>query len=44
METRSIRDRLVKRPGTLDQTGVEDSMLCMMSVNCKTYYYLVLLD
>ena len=43
METKNIRDRLVKKPGMLDHTGVEDSMLCMMSVNCKTYYYQVLL-
>ena len=44
METRNIRDRLVKKPGTLDRTGVEDSTLCMMSVNSKTYYDQVLLD
>ena len=44
METRSIRDRLVKKPGMLDHTGVEDSMLSMMSVNSKTYYYQVLVD
>ena len=44
METSSIRDRLVKEPGMLDHTGVEDSMLCMMSVNCKTYYYHARLD
>ena len=44
METRHIRDRLVKKPGTLDHTGVEDSMLSMMSVNGKTYHYRVLLD
>ena len=44
MEARNIRDRLVKKPGMLDHTGVEDSMLCMMSMKCNTYYYQVLLD
>ena len=44
MEARNIRDRLVKKPGMLDHTGVEDSMLRIMSVNCKTYYYQVRLD
>ena len=43
MEARNIRDRLVKKPGMLDHTGVADSMLSMMSVNSKTYYYQVLL-
>ena len=44
METRNIRDRLVKKPGMLDHTGVEDCALSMISVNSKTYYYQVLLD
>ena len=43
MEARNIRDRMVKKPGMLDHTGVADSMLSMMSVNSKTYYYHVLL-
>ena len=44
MEARHIRYRLVKMPGMLDHTGVEGSMLSMMSVNFKTHYYQVLLD
>ena len=43
-EARHIRYRLVKKPGMLDHTGVEGSMLSMMSVNFKTHYYQVLLD
>ena len=35
METKNIRDRLVKKPGMLGHTGVEDSMLLMMSVNLQ---------
>ena len=42
METKNIRDCMVKRPGMLDHTGVADSMLSMMSLNSKTNYYHVL--
>jgi len=44
MEARNIRDRLVKKQGMLDHTGVEDSTLRVMSMKCKTYYYQVLLE
>ena len=42
MEMRDLRDRMVKKPGMLDHSGVDDAVLSMMSVNSKTWYYHVL--
>ena len=43
MEAKNIRDRMVNNPGMLDHTGVADTVLSIMSLNSKTYYYEVFL-